>query len=82
MSTLVIENLPEKIIFDKSKDLKEAGNEPCRFLEKENSRPKKKKKKIANAKSYERGTCLICSRNNSRRLWLTWSQQLHITSGR
>lgn len=78
MSTLVIENLPEKIIFDKSKDLKEAGNEPCRFLEKENSRPKK----IANAKSNERGTCLICSRNNSRRLWLTWSQQLHITSGR
>lgn len=44
MSTLVIENLPEKIIFDKSKDLKEAGNEPCRFLEKENSRPQKKKK--------------------------------------
>lgn len=44
MSTLVIENLPEKIIFDKSKDLKEAENEPCRFLEKENSRPKKKKK--------------------------------------
>lgn len=45
MSTLVIENLPEKIIFDKSKDLKEAGNEPCRFLEKENSRPKKKNSK-------------------------------------
>lgn len=41
MNTLVIENLPERIIFDKSKDLKETGNESCRFLEKENSRQKK-----------------------------------------
>lgn len=52
---LVMGDLREKIIFDKCKDLKEAENGPCRFLDEEDSRPKHNKCKKPKERSMPGG---------------------------